>query len=179
MGEQNIGKCRDIGEDIHPSFLPGRSHDYRGRQGAPGDHERWSRRYFRRPLSSLALNFLDCCFLWAGWTNTAPTLPRVTSRHQLLSQVQCVNLRNNQKSPERGNNWSRPIIGQTWPYLKTVHSLSNAFWPPSPSRSSRKGTYIKPDNRKFCRGRQSIQKLESVFTVDIIYAIFLKDESLL
>ena len=118
------------------------------------------------------LNFLDCCFLWAGWTNTAPTLPRVTSRHQLLSQVQCVNLRNNQKSPERGNNWSRPIIGQTWPYLKTVHSLSNAFWPPSPSRSSRKGTYIEPDNRKFCKGRQPIQKLESVFTVDIVYTIF-------
>ena len=123
---------------------------------------------FVDPSRGLALNFLDCCFLWAGWTNTAPTLPRVTSRHQLLSQVQCVNLRNNQKSPERGNNWSRPIIGQTWPYLKTVHSLSNAFWPPSPSGSSRKGTYIEPDNRKFCKGRQPIQKLESVFTIDII-----------
>ena len=127
---------------------------------------------FVDPCRVLALNFLDCCFLWAGWTNTAPTLPRVTSRHQLLSQVQCVNLRNNQKSPERGNNWSRPIIGQTWPYLKTVHSLSTAFWPPSLSRSSRKGTYIEPDNRKFCRGRQPIQKLESVFTVDIVYTIF-------
>ena len=114
-----LEKRQDFGEHIHPSCpQPTRSISWLEStcdQITKGSVWTifWSIPVFRL---SAQLSFFGCCFRSAGWWGTAPpTLPRVTTRHQLLSQVQCVNLQNRQKSPEKGNNWSRPIIGQARP----------------------------------------------------------------
>ena len=116
-------KCQDIGEHIHPScpltyqvdLMTGEHVQGRSRKAV------WTIFWSIPVLVSQhrPTFFFGCCFRLAGWCATAPTLPRVTTPHQLfwqlLSQVQCVNLQNSQKSPEKGNNWSSPIIGQTRP----------------------------------------------------------------
>ena len=120
--KSNAGKCWDIGKRIHPSCPQPTSWISwleRTSRCATGSRKSVPTIFSSIPVMSQHPTFFGCCFLSAGWSGTAPTLPRVTIRHQLLwqllSQVQCVNLRNSQKSPEKGNNWPRPIIGQTRP----------------------------------------------------------------
>ena len=99
-------------EHIHPSCPLTYQLDLMTGEHVQPDHERQSGRYFGRSLFCAQLSLV----VVSGWlVGEVLLLPRVTTPHQLLSQVQCVNLQNSQKSPEKGNNWSRPIIGQTRP----------------------------------------------------------------
>ena len=136
---------------IMPPNLPARSHDWRAR--ATGSRKAVWTIFWSIPV--LRPTFFGCCFRLAGWWGTAPTLPpRVTTPHQLLSQVQCVNLQNSQKSPEKGNNWSRPIIGQTRPNF--FENCPITFQPVLASHDFQKKdkTHVGPDSRNVCRGPQ-------------------------